>query len=183
MSQLRHVLLTKPLHDEGARQGFVQTFCEHLASGVLSGVAYAYHARIEPAFVKATGRPPANRRELRKWMTADPYYQLWSFMQRSSQEQMWDSVIDTVERTLPDMIHRTKFGNGPGSAQISPEFQVPRYHRGADIHIQPGAYHTNACEDDVAAGAIYDRALYIYALGMLGPENDALAQLLLAHFK
>lgn len=183
MRQTRHGLLPDAAHDEAARQGFVRAFRDHLAKDVLPGVADAYQTRIEPAFRKAEGRKPSHRRELRRWMTADPYYQLWSFMQRLSQEQMWDSVIDTVERTLPDMIHRTKFGNGPGALKVDPNFNVPRYHTGADIHIQPGAYHTDACADDVAAGAIYDRALYIYAAGMLGGENEALALLLIDFFK
>ncbi|MBM3513831.1 MAG: class I SAM-dependent methyltransferase [Alphaproteobacteria bacterium] len=103
-------------------------------------------------------------------------------MQRTSQELMWDSAIDSVERSLPDLIHRTKFGNGPGTLRVSGAFEVPRYHTAADIHIQTGAYHTDNCSDDVAAGAIYDRALHVYAMGLLGPENDALAQLLMGYF-
>lgn len=116
-------------------------------------------------------------------MTADPYYQRWSCMQRTSQELMWDSVIGPVERTKPELIQLTKFGNGPGTLKIDAEFPLPRYHTSADIHIQPGAYHTDNCSDDVAAGAIYDRAPCVYALGQLGPENEALAQLLISYFK
>ena len=42
--------------------------------------------------------PQLSALEVRGLMTADPYYQFWSATQRNSQEMLWESVIDTVER-------------------------------------------------------------------------------------
>jgi SAM-dependent methyltransferase len=36
----------------------------------------------------------------------------------------------------------------------------------------PGGYCGERGADDVAVGALYDRGVYIYALGMMGPMND-----------
>ncbi|MBM3513830.1 MAG: hypothetical protein FJX59_08945 [Alphaproteobacteria bacterium] len=72
MAQAAHGVLAPTVHDEAARNAFVQSFRRHLAEEVLPGVPNAYRTRIEPAFVKAKGRAPQHRRELRPWMTADP---------------------------------------------------------------------------------------------------------------
>jgi ubiquinone/menaquinone biosynthesis C-methylase UbiE len=50
--------------------------------------------------------------------------------------------------------------------------QTPSYLRAVDIHCQPGGYDWEGSEDDVAAGAIYDQGVYIYAMGRMGTLND-----------
>jgi hypothetical protein len=40
------------------------------------------------------------------------------------------------------------------------------------ISIVSGAYHTELEKDDVTAGAIYDRGVYIYAMSRMDPLND-----------
>jgi ubiquinone/menaquinone biosynthesis C-methylase UbiE len=56
---------------------------------------------------------------------------------------------------------------------------MPRYQTAADIHLQPGGYHTEFTAGDAAAGAIYDQALYIYSNGSTGASNQAMGELLL----
>jgi hypothetical protein len=36
----------------------------------------------------------------------------------------------------------------------------------------PGGYGGDGGAGDVTAGALYDRGVYLYALGMMGPMND-----------
>ncbi len=172
--QTPHEMLPPIDHDENARQDFVLNFRQHLARNVNPGTTVIYERRVEPAFEKEHGRKPADHDEVRKVMTKDPYYQLWSAMQRNSQMMMWDSVIDSVERTLPDMINKARGSNGPSTIRLADEsFEVPRYHTSYDIHLQPGGYHTDSTKDDIAAGMVYDTAVPIYAMGMMGPENNA----------
>jgi SAM-dependent methyltransferase len=172
--QAVHDMLPEPLHDEGAFQDYVSSIRKHLARNVGPGTHAVYKARVEPAFVKDNGRPPANADEVRGVMTKDPYYQFWSAMQRTSQEMMWDSVIDTVERTLPELIEKAQQPGPLGSLRLAPGFEVPNYHTAYDIHLQPGAYHSDQTEaNDVAAGAIYDMGVPIYAVGMMGRENNS----------
>ncbi len=66
---------------------------------------------------------------------------------------------------------------------MDPSLITPRYHTACDIHLQPGGYHSEFAADDVAAGAIYDRALHIYSNGATGAENQALGNLLLACYR
>ena len=163
-----HDALPLPNHDESARQDFVASLRQYSAR-TIGAVNYSlYKARVEPAFQAAHGRPPADHEEVRPLMTAEPYYQFWSATQRNSQEMMWDSVIDTVERRQADLARKSRAPAPLGSLTLDPTLQVPRYHTAYDIHLQPGGYHTEQTEQDVAAGAIYDLGVPIYALGMMG---------------
>ena len=183
IAQVMHEMFPKPNHDEGARQSFVNDFRVHLASRVFPGNFPAYFNRVLPQFAKAQGREPKDRHEVRKVMTQDPYYQMWSAMQRTSQEMIWDAVIDSVERKLPELQAKAKTLKGKGSLTLDPNVEIPRYHTGADIHLQPGAYHTDSMPDDIAAGAVYERGTFIYAMGGMGPENDGLGRILHKFFR
>jgi SAM-dependent methyltransferase len=90
---------------------------------------------------------------------------------------MWESVNCSVERQLPELIERAKDKGGElGSLTLDPEFKVPGYQTAVDIHCMPGGYHSEFTEDDVAAGAVYDRGTYVYGRGWLGPLNDDMGQ-------
>jgi ubiquinone/menaquinone biosynthesis C-methylase UbiE len=86
---------------------------------------------------------------------------------------MWDSVSTSVERQLRDLANKAGQAERKlGSLTLDPNLPLPLYHAAVDIHCQPGAYHTELEKDDVTAGAIYDRGVYIYAMGRMGPLND-----------
>jgi 2-polyprenyl-3-methyl-5-hydroxy-6-metoxy-1,4-benzoquinol methylase len=89
---------------------------------------------------------------------------------------MFTSVIDTVERTLPDLVEQSKKNLTLGSLRLDETVEIPKYLTAYDIHQQPGGYHSEHTEDDLAAGAIYDATLPIYSRGAMGHENDLLAQ-------
>lgn len=182
--QTPHAMLPDIEHDENARQDFVFSFRQHLAHKVNPGTTVAYEKRVEPSFIKEHGRKPADHDEVRKVMVEDPYYQMWSCMQRNSQMMMWDSVIDSCERVLPNMIEKARGSNGPATLKLAdPDFEVPSYNTSYDIHLQPGGYHTDSTDDDIAAGMVYDTAVPIYAMGMMGPENDATGETLVHFYK
>jgi SAM-dependent methyltransferase len=175
--QLRHEMLPRSTHDELARQNFVQSLKVHLATKVSPGNRVVYEKRAKPRFEREARHRPKDRHDVRRVMQDEPYYQTWSALQRTSQEMMWDAVAASVERQLPDLIARAK-GNGStlGSLTLDPGVEIPSYHTAVDIHCMPGGYHSEGSRDDVAAGAIYDRAVHIYAMGRMGPLNDDLGQ-------
>lgn len=183
-----HKMLPTPTHDERARQDFVGSFRGHLSGQVMPGAYRVYAAQVEPEFKAKMGRSPADQQELRALMTSHPYYQFWSAMQRRSQELLWESVIEPTERELPQLIKRAKalsrksLGKGrKGSLRLDPTLDIPRYHRAADIHLQPGGYHSDFGPDDISAGAIYDKGINLYMGGGLGEENDVTGNSLLAY--
>lgn len=171
-----------PLHDEAARQEFVVSLRQYSARVTGAGNYQVFKNRVEPAFARQHGRPPATLAEVKSAMTADPYYQFWSATHRNSQEMIWDSVIDTVERILPDA-RAVAAGKLPlGSLTLDPDLTIPRYHTAYDIHLQPGGYHTEQTPDDIAAGAIYDLGVPIYSMRSGGGESHSTALTLVRYF-
>jgi ubiquinone/menaquinone biosynthesis C-methylase UbiE len=182
--QLQHDMLPHATHDELARQSFVQSLKVYLASKVSPGNRVVYEKRAKPRFEQEHRRAPKDRHEVRRVMKDESYYQTWSALQRTSQEMMWDAVATSVERQLPDLIARAKrSGSMLGSLTLNPDPKIPAYHTAVDIHCMPGGYHSEGAADDVAAGAVYDRAVYIYAMSRLGALNDDLGQSLVRYLK
>ena len=175
-----HDMLPKRRHDEQARQDFVADLRRHLSNRVMPGTRSVYEKRVLPDFEREHGRAPESVREIRERMTKDDYYQFWSATQRRSQELMWESVIDPTERQLDELIERYReiAGNrsAGGSLTLDDSLEIPKYHTAVDIHIQPGAYHTEFAESDVAAGVLYEGGLPIYIGGALGPDSDGIGR-------
>lgn len=185
----QHPMVPQTTHDEQARQDFVSALRGHLSGRLMPGAYQIYAARVEPAFRAKHGRAPKDEHEVRQVMTQDPYYQFWSAMQRRSQELLWESVIDPTERQLPALIDRARKLGQLGAAKrrgrlrLDPQLTVPKYHTAADIHLQPGGYHTDFTADDVAAGAVYDKGINLYMGGALGEENNLMGDTLLAYVR
>ena len=172
-SQFKHDMLADFDADEFARQEFVKSFKLHLASTISPGNKAIYETRVVPEIKKETGKEPQDRFQIKSKMEQQQPYQFWSSLQRSSQEMMWKSVQLPVERQWKELLEASaKASSKYSTLELDPELEIPKYHSAVDIHCMPGAYHSEQTENDVAAGAIYDRAVYIYAMGRMGPFND-----------
>ncbi|MDA0262167.1 MAG: class I SAM-dependent methyltransferase, partial [Proteobacteria bacterium] len=162
--QYRHAQLAKASHDEQAMQDFIQSFKLHLARKVVAGNRTVYEEEARPAFEHTHGRAPRDRHDVRDAMAEQPYYRMWSALQRVSQDMNWNAVADNVTRQLPALIETSKSWTEPvGSLTLNPEIDVPRYLSAVDIHCVPGNYHSESTEDDLAQGAIFDRGGYVYS--------------------
>ncbi|MBD6618367.1 class I SAM-dependent methyltransferase [Komarekiella sp. 'clone 1'] len=171
--QFQHAMLPQPTHDELARQNFVQSLRMHIFRNLLPGNKVVYEKRVKPKFEQEHQRPPQNRYEIREVMQHEPHYRWLNALKRINQEMLWESVNATVDRHLPDLIERAKDkGDELGTLTLDPNFQIPIYQKAVDIHCMPGGYHSEFTPNDVAAGATYDRGVYVYGLGWLGPLND-----------
>ncbi|HAA31041.1 MAG TPA: class I SAM-dependent methyltransferase [Cyanobacteria bacterium UBA8553] len=175
--QFPHVMLPQVTHDELARQNFVQSLASHINQQMTQGNKVIYEKVVKPRFEREHQRPPKDRHEIRVSMEKEPYYQWWSALRRTQQELMWESVTCSVERQLCELIQCAKDNSGDlGSLTLEPDFKIPAYQTAVDIHCMPGGYHSEFIEDDVTAGAIYDRGVYVYGRGWLGPLNDDMGQ-------
>jgi len=171
--QFAHAMLPETTVDEFSRQEFVKSFKLHLANKVSPNNRVVYERQVKPAFEKEHGRAPKNRHEIRKVMNRDDHYKTWSSLLRTSQEMMWTSCQVPVARQLDALIDTAKTANGAGGTlTLNPDVAMPRYLTAVDIHCQPGSYHAEVAKDDVAAGAVYARGVYLYAMGRIGPTND-----------
>jgi SAM-dependent methyltransferase len=185
--QYQHDLLVTRTHDEQHRQEFVMSLRRHLASQIAPHCGDMYTDDLKAAYTDEHGHEPRDRAEIRQAMRGSGLYQLFSVMQRTSQELMWDSAIDSVERELPRLIAKSKVlaakRTHGGTLTLDSELEIPNYLTAYDIHLQPGGYHVEYCADDVAAGALWDRAIYVYSMGYLGPEMDYWGQSLANYYR
>jgi SAM-dependent methyltransferase len=180
MTQTKHAMLVDADHDEAARQHFAVGLKSHLSGAVAPGTKSVYEGRVKPAFRRAKGRVPTSRHEVRRALSNDPYYQAASALKRTAQEMMWDSVGAPVERRWSDLKTRASTVRGTGSLRLDPALEVPRYHTAVDIHCMPGGYHSELGVDDLFAGALYDRGIYLFSMGLRGTLNDDFGQSLVA---
>jgi SAM-dependent methyltransferase len=156
-----------------ARQNFVQSLKLHIVRNLSPGNKTIYDRVVKPEFEREHQRSPQNRHEIRAAMQQHPYYRWWSALRRINQEMLWDAVNASVDRQLPELIERAKDRDRPlGTLTLDPNFKIPAYQTAVDIHCMPGGYHSEYTADDLAAGATYDRGVYIYGVGWLGPLND-----------
>ena len=169
--QADHAVLPRPDHDERARQEFTKSLKGFVQSGLLPGLGPVFKARAAKRFEREHGRAPNNRHDIRKAMVPDAYFQHYAATNRIAQELIWDSVIDTIERQLPEIEARAAALSARSAAPLeaSDDFATPRYVTALDIHCMPGGY---AEPGGIAAGALYDRGVYLYAMGYMGPTND-----------
>ncbi len=172
--QIDHPVLPKADHDERSRQEFSKSLKNCIQQKILPGLQTVYQTRAAKAFEKTEGRAPENRRDIRKAMERDLYFQHYNCINRVAQELIWESVTTSIERQLPELIDTARALSAKSAAtlDIDPAFKPPRYATALDIHCMPGGYADEFTEDDVAVAALYDRGVYLYAMGFIGPYND-----------
>ena len=181
MSKQKHTMQPQPSHDESVRQDFVTDLRAYLTDEIYSLITPHYEKNIEPEFLRSNDRKPIDKSEVKTLMLNDKGYQSWSLLQRLSQQMMFTSVIDTVERNLDSMIDNLDKHQTTGSLEIDESLKIPKYLTAYDIHQQPGGYHSESIENDVSAGAVYDISLPIYSRNAMGEENDLLAQAIICY--
>ncbi|WP_417612239.1 class I SAM-dependent methyltransferase [Parasphingorhabdus sp.] len=182
--QIRHPMLVENTGDELSRQEFVKSLKLHLATSVSPGVHDALDGRAASKFAKKNGRPPETMDEIRDALSDDPYFCFWSALLRNSQEMMWRSVQIPVERQIPEINKAAESASGAGGTlRLDENLEIPAYHRSVDIHCMPGGYHTEFTDGDSTNGAVYDRAVYLYAMGRLGGMNSDIGDTTIAYLK
>lgn len=183
--QASHPVLPKATADEHARQEFAKSFKGFIQSSLLPGLFPVYHGRVSKTFEKAHGRPPQDRRDIRTGMVDDLYFQHYAAANRIAQELLWESVNVSVDRQLPALNAKAAELSAASKAQlVIPEgFEPPRYVTALDIHCMPGGYCSEVCEGDISVGALYDRGVFLYAMGYTGPDNDDMGRSVVNYLK
>lgn len=175
--QAAHELLPQGTHDERARQNFLKSLHQRSSDWSRAEAGRIWNGRVLPAFRKEHGRDPESRKEVRLALEQDPFWQCVVGLRRISQEMLWVSCIDSVERELDTLLEKAAaVDQGLGSLTVDPDLEIPDYITAVDIHVMPGNYHTEYVENDVSQGALYERGSYLYTHGYNGPRFDNLGK-------
>jgi SAM-dependent methyltransferase len=175
ISDRPHDMMVDERHDETARMAFVATFKQHLTNELSGGSRNVFEGSVRPAALKDLGREP-NRHEIRRAIKNEPFFQCVSSLRRTSQEMIWDSTGDCVNRQIAGLDDRARGYRQRkkqfGALKLDPDLSIPRYMSAVDIHCMPGGYHTELGGDDVFAGALYDRGVHLYRAKPKPTLND-----------
>jgi SAM-dependent methyltransferase len=169
--QAVHPLLPVASHEERTRQDFAKGLRGYVQNRLLPGLTPLHH-KLAGESARDGGSLP-DRHAIRERMVREPYFQAYAATNRSAQELLWSSVIDTIEREMPRLrTEAARLEGQVGTLTLDPKLEVPRYVTALDIHCMPGGYASAADPQQIAAGALYDRGVYLYSMGYIGPMND-----------
>ncbi len=153
----------KPSHDEQSRQAFVGALKKQISIAVEPQLAAHYDEQLAPAFSSEHGRLPTTRDEALAITAGDPLYQMWGSLTYTSQDLMWETVGDTVDRTLAKMEARAaelERIEPLGSLSLSPQLKFPEPIGSTEIHRQPGGYFF--ADKALTSAALYTGTLMLY---------------------
>lgn len=173
IDQTDHDVLIKGGLDDRARQDFAFSLRNFVTQALMPANRVVFDRRVAPAAERATGRPPVEPGEIRDAMSRDSWYLFYLSARRTSQELIWRSVIPAVASATP----APATVSAGGTLTLDPDAPSAPYATAIDIHCMPGGYGHDRGDGDMAIGAVYDRGVYLYMSGLMGPLNDAVGRL------
>lgn len=169
--ELLHPMKADTTLDERARGRFVSGIRSLILNDLAGDLRSAYDTRAAPAFRKAHGRDPASSREAHEAMRGDPAFNIYSAMRVHAQKMVWASVAESVEREADRLAREAaQVAGRPGALTLDPALDVPRNIHAIDVHLMPGSYTRG--QDSLEAGAVYDRGLAVFSMGLMGANLD-----------
>jgi SAM-dependent methyltransferase len=175
MFQDRHSVLPEANHDEFAREEFCASLRKMFTTELFPGTNDLYYRHVLESFETKHGRKPESPQEVKRLLDQSFYFRGANAVGRAVQELVWDTVGESIERQLDELNERAKPKPGDlGTLRLDPDMTMPRYIEAVDIHVMPGNFQTEIAHDDVMAGALYDRGVYVFAFGGLGARNENL---------
>ena len=169
--ELQHPMKPRSTPDEIARGRFVSGMRSLILNDLAADMGAAYRNRAAPAFRKEHGRDPETSREAHEALRGDPAFNIYSAMRVQAQKMVWASVADSVEREAERLAEEAKRADAaPGSLTLDPALDVPKNVHAIDVHLMPGSYVRG--EDSLEAGAVYDRGLAVFSMGLMGANLD-----------
>lgn len=155
-----------PSHDERARQAFVGALKSHVNGPMENELAGLYEAELKPAFEAKTGHAPKHRDDMIPAFEEQRLYQTWGSALYTSQDLMWETVGDTVDRQRADFQARAaeilQTGKTRGTLELNPALDIPKPIADVEIHRQPGNYFFENDAEDLTSGMLYMGTVELY---------------------
>ncbi len=169
--ELQHPMKADATPEETARGRFVSGIRGLILNDLAGDMRSAYDRRAAPAFKKEHGREPETSREAHQALRGDPAFNIYSAMRVQAQKMVWASVAESVEREADRLAAEAKAAaDARGSLTLNPQLDVPKNVHAIDVHLMPGSYTRGA--DSLEAGAVYDRGLAVFSMGLMGANLD-----------
>ena len=168
---LKHGMAPRPDADAASRGRFVSAVRGLILNDLASDLKAAYETRAAPAWAREHGSLPGSSGEAHKALRGDPAFNIYSAMRVQAQRMVWENAGAGVERDLNDLERAAaEVAGRPGECLLDEEFEIPRNVDAIDVHLMPGSYTGGAAS--LAAGAMYDRGLAVFSMGLMGENLD-----------
>ena len=168
-------MMAIPSHDDFSRELFIQEFLWKLNTEFVNKFENLFPNN-EPSKLKIKLEDVAKQRKV---FLDNPSGKIWSSLRRIGREWTCEAVGPTVEKQLPNLINKSKSlinkKNKLGSLKLDKNMNIPNY-VDIDIHLKPGGYFAELCENDIFAGAEYERTTYLNVNGLFGPKMESLGE-------
>lgn len=176
-SAKRHSVYPELNHDDRARLNFIMACYRMTANLLTPGNKKVYESRVKPDFVKAHGREPKSRQEVRQAMNQDPFHNMWGALRRNLMEvrqQTGRSVVLRQNQSLADKV--AKINTQAKNLELDAKLAIPSYVKDVDHHCMPGSYYTEMIQGDVSPAANYDLGFFATTTGSIGALCDGAGQ-------
>jgi ubiquinone/menaquinone biosynthesis C-methylase UbiE len=160
-----------------AYMDFVRTMKLSTLPSVSKAVSTVFAEKATEYAERNGGSRPASYEEISEVLAPSSTYKWQQFISRQSQEMMWQSIVWGLEPHADKLQAALAEPNAPGALgrlEIPDDFTPPDWFTGAEIHIQPGGYHSYAL-----AGPVYDWGGMMYRPGV---NDTAVEQQMVAEF-
>lgn len=181
---LQHAMAPERTPDEIARGRFVSGLRSFVLNDLAADMRTAYDRRAASTWARTHGRRPTSSDEVHAALRGDPAFTVYSAVRVEAQRMVWESVIPGVER---DRDRLEALAAAPGDAEVTleldPALEVPRNVSAVDVHLMPGAYAGDSGGAVLGAGAVYDRGLAIFSMGLMGANLDDIGLSMAAYIR
>jgi len=176
-----------PNHDEASRQAFVGGLKGYINFALEGQLQRLFDEKLVPEQEAKAPGSVTSRADGEALLVDHPLYNLWETLTFHSQNQMWDSVADTADRTMDNQIAAFEYilanPRTDGTLKLQDSLVVKAPIATTEIHRQPGGYWRETRPHDLAAGLNYAGTVDLYrnakGMGTGGKVgSDSLGQLL-----
>ena len=160
-----HLLNARACRDQRAREAFVAQITRTL------------DAQIRPRFRGLYEQAPLDpgresHRAVAEYMLGFSCVRLWYALRSENQRLKFATVRNTVEADEARLAAAAESLPCLGSLSLDPGLPIPRYLAAMDTHLMVGSYYSQRHDQDMTAGAVYDRAIGMHNMGSQGGLND-----------
>jgi len=173
---ITHALALDRNRDARARERFVSGLRGFVLNDLAATMRKDFESGVS-ASLETPGNKPPNGEDVHRAMRGREIFKAYSSARCTAQQMVWDVVMDSMEQQRGQLNDKgrslSEKAKAGGTLELDPNLEIPRYVDAVDVHLMPGCYHKEYGGQDLAAGAIYDQGLNVFAFGAMGRElND-----------
>ena len=174
---ITHALAMDRNRNTRARERFVSGLRGYVLNDLAGTMRTDFESGVAPDVEKDAEDGPIDGAAVHRAIRKRDIFKAYSSARCTAQQMVWDVVMDSVEQqrerlnaTGKELMDRASAG---GTLELDQSLELPRYVEAVDVHLMPGCYYREYGGEDLAAGAIYDQGLNVFAFGAMGKElND-----------